>query len=113
MNSHDRGEARTLVLWGVFLAPSLAWFAQLTASYAIAAYACAQDQLWILHAISIAALGIASAGVWTGWREWRLSRSGESGERRYLTGGILLLAVLFLLAVVVGELSNWLLEPCI
>ena len=113
MNSHDRTEVRTLVLWGVFLAPALAWFAQLTASYTIAAYACAQDQMWILHAISIAALAIASAGVWVGWREWRPFRSDTHREGHYLTGGTLLLAVLFLLAVVVGELSNWMLEPCI
>ena len=113
MKSHERKNARALVLWGVFLAPALAWFSQLTASYTIAAYACDHDQMWILHAISIAALGIASAGVWTGWREWRMPGSGENGEGHYLTGGTLLLAVLFLLAIVVGELSNWLLEPCI
>lgn len=116
MNPHVRAEHRSLVLWTVLLAPAFAWFAQVTASYTIGAYACANDRMWILHAISIAALAIASVGVWSGWRDWRSlrSRSDESGrERGRLTGGALLLAMLFLLAILVSELSNWLLEPCI
>lgn len=116
MRSHDRAEHRSLILWVVILMPAIAWFAQLSASFTIAAYACATDQMWILHTLSLAAFVVAGGSTWIGWRKWRRldSRNNQgTDEDGRLSGGALLLAALFLIAIVAGELSNWLLEPCI
>lgn len=114
MNGQTRPRSRReVLLWTAVIAPAVAWFAQLTANYTIAAYACASDQTWIFHAISLAALVLAGAGVWSGWRVRRRQQDYDGRDFDFLTLGTLLLAVLFLLAILWNELSNWILEPCI
>lgn len=115
MNAENPTEHRELLLWTALVAPAFGWFAQLTASYTLAVFACENDQMWILHAISIAALALAGLGIWSGWRCWRVgypSREPGRGARFY-TGGTLLLATMFLLGILASELSNWMLEPCL
>lgn len=106
----------SFLLWIALLLPAVAWFVQLTASYMLAAYACAEDQMWILHGISIAAFLLAGVGLWSGWRVWRVRRSQRDTSGRdtgYLAAGTLFLTLLFLIGILANELSNWLLEPCI
>lgn len=115
MMTQDHSKPRDLLLWTAFLAPAFAWFIQLTASYTIAAYACATGRIWILHGTGLVALVIAGAGIWCGRKHWRDQRSHkgqDETETEFLTGGTLLLALLFFLTILAGELSNWLLEPC-
>lgn len=97
-------------------APAVGWFFQLCASYAIAAYACAHDRVWILHGISVIALLLSGAGVAVAWKHriaWRDRDTEAPAEQRFLAVGSLLLAGLFFLIIATGELSNWLLEPCL
>ncbi len=113
MTSQSRPRRHDLLLWTALIAPAVAWFAQLTTNYTIAAYACASDQIWIFHTISLAALVLAGAGVYSGWRVRRRQGDYEGRESDFLTSGTLLLAGLFLLAILWNEASNWLLEPCV
>lgn len=116
MTAETRTEQDAWLLWIAFGAPALAWFFQLSASYTIAAYACAHDQLWILHTISAVALLLSGLGIWCGWRCWKSwrARDSETGsERRFLAAGAILLAGLFFLTIFTAELSNWFLEPCV
>lgn len=103
------------MLWIALLAPALAWFGQLMLSYSIAAYACANDQVWILHVITLAALVLAGAGLWSGWKSVRIQHrhSNEADPAStFLPWGALLLGLLFFLTIIASELSNLLLEPC-
>lgn len=102
--------------WTALLAPACGWFAQLTASYTMAVYACKNHQVWIFHAISAAALVLAGLGIWSGWRCWRMGSRPHRGSERgtvLFTGGNLSLAILFLLAILANEVSNWMLLPCL
>lgn len=115
MSIQNRPGRRMLLLWTALLLPATAWFAQLTANYMIAAYACTSDRMWILHTISIAALVLTAVGLRSAWRLWRVRRQHDASgqETSWLGATVLLLDVLFLLGVIWNELSNWLLEPCV
>lgn len=104
---------RRLLLWTALLLPALAWFAQLSACYTIATYACAHDQMWILHAISVAAVVLTVIGLWSAWRVLASQRDDSGQEAGWLARATLWLAVLFLLGVLATEMSNWLLVPCV
>ena len=116
MQSMNPAKQRNLLLWIAFAAPAAGWFVQLCASYTIAAYACANDQMWILHSISAVAAALALAGIICGWKCRKLQDAGGEGTHResgFLINGILLLAAAFLLTILVSEVGNWILKPCI
>lgn len=116
MSGNDNSiKQRNLLLWVAFMAPAIGWSVQLGASYMIAAYACAEDRMWILHSIGAAALALGAIGMACAWRNWKLRRRGEQSERDsgFLASFALLLTPLLFMAIVAGEITNWLLEPCI
>lgn len=116
MSGEAHSQQRQRLLWIAFAAPAIGWVIQLTASFTIAAYACASGRMWILHTISAGALLLAVVGMAGAWRVRRLQRERgeETGTKRdFLVTGALLLAALFFLTIVAGEVSNWLLEPCV
>lgn len=113
MNACHDAKKFTLRFWIALGAPALAWFVQLTTSYTIAAYACANDQVWILHTIGSLAFALAALGVWHGWKLHHAEAAEERNDKRFLATGALLLGGLFLLTIVVSELSNVLLDPCL
>ncbi len=116
MNMEEQSQHRELLLWTALIAPAIGWFVQLTANYTLAAYACVNDRMWILHTISLVAIALAGIGIWSGWRCWRVGyqprREPERGTVFY-TEGSLLLALMFLLGILANELSNWLHNPCL
>lgn len=103
-----------ILLWIAFLVPGLIWFVQLNASYLVAAYACSQDQMWMLHLFFIAGSALAGAGVWAAWWSWRFYRNEMKNRqgKRFLALLALTLDVLFVLSILANELPNILLEPC-
>ncbi len=110
-NQSGRPPRHALLLWVAYLAPALAWFGQLNASFLIAAYGCTPDRMWLMHLISAMALVIAGAGMWSGWRSRRYEdKSRRNG--RFLTVMALVLGALFALSIVANEIPNHLAEPC-
>jgi hypothetical protein len=61
------------LLWAGVLAGPLAALSQLQANYALVLWVCGTGRAWSLHAVSLAALLIASAAALLSWRNWRLA----------------------------------------
>ncbi len=99
-------------LWIAFLAPLLAWFAQLNIYFFLAAYACAHGRIWLLHLGALAAFGIAAAGIGYGWLSMRYFPQQRIGLR-FLAILAMILGGFYLLGIFANMLPNLMLEPCL
>jgi len=103
---------------GFFLAP-FAWGTQLLVNYSLTPTACVDEQKWLLHLVSLAALVTALGGALIAWSTWTRLTSGstvegdprESGRRFMALTGVAL-SFFFALVILALELPNWWLDPC-
>ena len=104
---------------GILLAPA-AWALHLNVSYFVAAEFCGGGWNLLLLAETLVFLGVASAGFWFAWsnyrntgREWpRGDLDGVLIRSRFLAVGGLLLSALSLLLIVAQTIPILILEPC-
>lgn len=113
----NRGSARLYA--GVLLAPA-AWFLHLVASYTMATLLCGGRHEWLLHVPFVLALGMAGAGGLLAWRNWDDTGRGFDPDRGGVLGRSNFLAVaglgssaFFGLVVLLTEVPNWFLPPCL
>lgn len=113
----NRGTA-TLYL-GVFL-PAAGWLLHLVASFTLATQLCEGRHHWLLHVVLLAALLLAVAGGLLSWRNWRGTgstfdedRGGVIGRSNFLAIAGLSSAAFFGLVIVLSEVPNWFLQPCV
>lgn len=112
-----RGKA---ILWAGILLPALAWAIHLNLSYALVDPACEHGWTWLFHAITIAALIVAAAGIklalgsWErAGKEWPSAHDGSVlGRSRFMAIAGLLLGSLFSLLILAQYIPGFLLHPC-
>lgn len=104
---------------GVFLAPA-AWFFHLVTSFTLAAQLCDGRHEWLLHAVGLAAIMMAATGGALAWRNWkgtgsRLNedRAGTMARSNFLAVAGLASTAFFGLVIVISEVPNWFLPPCL
>lgn len=103
----------TLNLWLTYLLPLFAWLMHLSASYLIAIHACGSFTfLWLLHLLTFAAAALVLLGAWCGYRALQDGKAEADRDKVHLAQIALSLAALYLLIILVSEISNFLLEPC-
>jgi hypothetical protein len=116
-----RREVSLPLLWFSVLTGPLAWTLHLLVSYPLVPVACAADQPWLLHAVTIATELITIAAAYVGYRGWQESRSDPdtgvrgraSGYRHFLSLSGLLMSLLFILVILFEGLPAVLLSPCL
>ena len=115
------GETGRLSLWLAVASGALAWTAHLLVSYALLAVACALDNAWILHAVTVATLVPTVIGARYCYRTWRRYR-GEAGPtsqgrsadyQQYLGLSGALLNGLFAFAILLEGLPVAIISPCL
>ncbi|MDB5296477.1 MAG: hypothetical protein JWO31_2460 [Phycisphaerales bacterium] len=112
---------RTLTLWLGMLAPPAAWALQLQAVYVMVPLACQTHHRWPLHLTTAGLLGLALAGGWLAWRDWRAvgggwprdAESGPGGRARFLAVGGMGLSALFSLVIAGQWVYVFAINPCV
>lgn len=108
-----------LWMWtGVFV-PGLLWLGHLTLSFTLAAYACRENQ-WPMHFLSAAAALAITAILLMTYKSYlffqqRYGESQDDGDKTksFLCLLALLLGILLVITIIVSDLSNVLVEPCL
>jgi hypothetical protein len=118
----DAGAVRwlsPLPLWTGILAGPIAWAFDLTASYALAKWACIQQSHAALNAIAFVSFAIVCVGAAVSWlalqhTDASLSTDGGRPRERARFMAILGLAVsaLFALQIAAGVIPQWVLDAC-
>jgi hypothetical protein len=113
---------RDFALWFAVLGPPNAWLLQFGANYALASWACAHHERWILPAVAVASLlPIAAAAVISFWKlkHPKLPR-GDDEPLRDLQGRLhfmaklgLYLSAIFFLVIVAQVVAMWFFPPCV
>ena len=105
------------IWFGLLLAPVLA-LADQSVAYAAAGWACANQQVAVLHGVHAAALAAVALSAALAWASWRSTQSGTAdGEalavRHFLAGLATASALLSALAIVAMWVPVWALSPCL
>lgn len=107
-----------MLLWFAVLAGPLAVALNMGAGYALVKWSCATGHAGVLTAISAAALAVALAGAWAGWRcREQLRDATEYGgrivDRSYFVALVGIgLSLLTALVVVMQAYPHFVLSPC-
>jgi len=108
-----------LSLWTGILAGPAAWGLDLQTSYALVHWACASRTLWLLHSVTLVALGIVAVGVVCAWMALQHTAhdtptDGGMPRQRARFMAILGLSVsaLSILTIVAGAFPRWMLDAC-
>lgn len=103
---------------GLFLGP-FAWAMQLLTNYSLTPTVCINEQTWMLHLVSLAAVLTALGGALIARGAWTRLTSGSTLEgdaresgRRFLALGGIVLSLFFALVIFALELPTWWLDPC-
>lgn len=106
-------------MWAGVFVPPLLWLGHLTLSFTLAAYACRANQ-WPMHFLSAAAVLAMTAVLLMTYRSYLFFQQnyGESQEdgdktKSFISLLALLIGVLLIITVIVSDLSNVLVEPCL
>lgn len=98
----------SFALWYAVGGGIVLWLVHLSASAALAAYACGTGRLWTIHVASVVLLVPTVVAAWLGYRFWR----HEEEPVRFLGG----LAGVANLANILAILAEWapvfFLDPC-
>jgi hypothetical protein len=110
---------KAMLYGGMFLPPA-AWMLHLTASYALAVRLCDGRHYWTLHLVLAVALMVVAAGGFLAWRGWQDTGARVGGDdvgiiarSNFLATAGLASTVFFGLTIVLSEVANWFLPPCI
>ena len=110
-----RGKSSLRRVWFGWLAPPVAWAADLQINYALAGWVCRHGGVALLHAISLAALLLALSGGWVAWSVGRVvppeSESGPDSRRILAVLGVAG-SILFSTVIVAMWVSVFSLDPC-
>ena len=106
-------------LWFALVAPSVAFFLNLNASYFLAYWACGSRQLWVLHLLSAGTLAVCLGGGIAAWilfaragRRWP-GEGGDPGTRsRFMEVLALMASGFFSLIILAQWLGLLMLQPC-
>jgi hypothetical protein len=108
-----------LALWTGILAGPLVWAADLTASYALAKWACPTGRRNVLHAIMIVSLSIVAGGAMVSsiaLRHTSADRLTDGGRPRQRARFMAILGLassaLFALQIVSTAIPQWVLDAC-
>jgi hypothetical protein len=124
LTTKAQGEFRSnegiFALWaGLLLAP-VAWAAQQQALYTMVPWACVGGHGFALHAVSAAAVVVATIGALVAWRSWsRAGRAQSDDERggalarsRFLASLGLASSAFFALVIIAQGIAAFVLHPC-
>jgi hypothetical protein len=118
--SYYAGNRGIATLYAGVLLPPTGWFLHLTASFTLATQLCDGRHYWSLHAVLVVALAMAVAGGVLSWRNWRGTgsafdddRGGTIGRSNFLAIAGLASASFFGLVILLSEVPNWFLPPCL
>jgi len=108
-----------LPLWTGILAGPMAFAFNLTATYALVKWTCAEDGELVLHLISVAAVLIVLGGGWISWVALQHSPEGidtdggtPQARARFMALFGLASSAFFLLATVANAYPQWVLDAC-
>ena len=105
-------------LWISASTPVVAFGAAQQLDFVLSAWVCATGNRWVLPLVTGVAFLFAAAGGLATWKIWkRLPVAGETEDpaaarRRFMAGGGLLLASVFLTAIVALAIPIFLHRPC-
>lgn len=106
-------------MWTGVFAPGLLWLGHLTLSFTLAAYACRENQ-WPMHFLSAGAALAMTGILFMTYKSYLFfqQRYGESQKDGDKTKSLLcllalLIGFLLVITVIVSDLSNVLVEPCV
>jgi len=112
------GYREEVVLWTAALTPVFAWIAAQQLDFLLSPWVCATGNRWVFHAVTGVALLAAAAGGAVSWRRWK-ELPAENGREsrvvsrhRFLSGGGLVLAAVFLVAIVALAIPAFVHRPC-
>jgi hypothetical protein len=110
----------TATLYAGLLLPAAGWMLHLLASFTLATRLCDGRHHWILHVVLLVAVAMAVAGGIFSWRNWRGTgsafdddRGGVIGRSNFLAIAGLASAAFFGLVILLTEVPNWFLDPCV
>jgi hypothetical protein len=114
------GNRGTATLYLGALLPPAGWLLHLSASFTLATQLCDGRHHWLLHAVLVVALALAVTGGVLAWRNWRGTgstfdddRGGVIGRSNFLAIAGLASAAFFGLVILLSEVPNWFLDPCV
>lgn len=105
-----------------FVLPPAAWLLHLSVSFTVATALCekgAADDLWVLHLLTLGALGISGMGGYLAWRNWQATgtdtspdEGGTLARSKFLAIAGLASSAFFTLAIIAAEGASLMLGPC-
>ena len=103
-------------LWFGLLGSPLAWGIHLGLSYWLVPRACAFGEVW-LHLATVVSLLLGGVAVWAAQRTWSSGRGAHAGEatgacNRFLGATGMIIAILFIGAILMQGLQPLLLDAC-
>ncbi len=93
----------------------LLWLAHLIGSFALVRFACANNASWLLHVLSGAALVLAAAGTWVGWRAWHArsnARMRADDPNSFVAAVGLGSSALFTAIIALSWIASFVIAPC-
>lgn len=113
------GEKR---LWFAIITPGAAWFIHLLTMFLLVPWMCMMGGRMLMIGGSVLLAGVAAGAGWVSWSLWRRLEPGErnsvlqtmEGSRiGFLVFAGLLASGLFLLAIVLGTVPLFFIDPCL
>jgi hypothetical protein len=103
-------------LWLPALAPAFAWIAAFMLNVVLTPWICSTGQRWVVFAVTGLALVAAAAGGLGSFRTWKeLEEQRETplrSRKHFMAGGGVLLAAVFLIAILAMAISAVIHRPC-
>jgi hypothetical protein len=114
--SRERAKESDARLWLPALAPPFAWITAFMVSVVLAPWVCATGQRWVVFVVTGLALVAAAVGGFGSYRMWKEfgdeRGSPARARRRFMAGGGVLLATVFVIAILSLAISAAIHRPC-
>ena len=107
-----------VLLWLSSFTPVVAWIAAQQIGFILSPWVCATGHRWVLNLVMGLALLAAAGGGAATWIRWKKLRGGRgrpgpsSARRTFVAAGGLLLAAIFLTAIVALAVPTFMHRPC-